>query len=233
MIQSLRLLAMVSIMGMVSVQSRAQGVASSSDEKFARVMSEMQQLHGNRRYAEAMAKLDEAEALKPGSPIVVNARGSVYTGMRDFPKAREWFKKSEAASPRALGPKFNLAELDFVQADYATAAASFGKLLADFPRMPPSIRQVAQFKLFVCHLKLGRTAEAETMLKNFAFKEGSAPHTFSQAATAFQKGDKAGAAVWIDKAALNAATAENTVFLDTLMEARWIPSENVPAEQGK
>lgn len=218
---------------MAPLRAPAQGGASPTDEKFIKVMGEIQQLNGDRRYTESLAKLEEAEALKPGSPIVASARGSVYTGLRDFPKAREWFTKVAVASPGTIGPRFNLAELDFVQADYPAAIASFSRLLADFPRIPSSIREVAQFKLLVSHLKLGKTVEAETVLKNSAYKEGSAPHFYSQAALAFQRGDKAGAEALLDKASQVVNPGDKALYLDTLMEARWVPSEYVPAQPGK
>lgn len=194
---------------------------------------EVQQLHARQRYTDAMERLREAEALKPENAVVFNARGSIYTGMRDFDKAREWFKKSEALSPTAFEPKFNLTELDYVQGNYEVAGAGFSKLLADHPKLPLQVRHLTQFKVLVCSLKRDKIVEAEAMMKNFTFMDDTAAYYFAKAAFAYQKDDKALATEWVTKATKIFKPVEIAPYMDSLMEARWLPSLAVPNDPKK
>lgn len=212
----------------------AQGTdAPSADADFSRLIGECQQLSFQQRFFEALDRLHQAEKLKPDHATVHNVRGSVYTGMRDFEKARESFTKAQAINPAAFEPRFNLTELDYVTGDYAKAEAGFTKLLAEFPKLPLEVRHLTQFKVLVCQLKQKKIAEAESGMKAFTFMDDTAAYYYAKAAIAFQKGDKGEATEWVTKAQKIFKPVENAPYLDTLMEARWIASLTVPDDPKK
>ena len=62
---------------------------AASAEAVNELLKKVQTLHAQQHYYEALQELDKAEALAPDSPIFPNIRGSIYTAMRDFAKARE------------------------------------------------------------------------------------------------------------------------------------------------
>lgn len=192
---------------------------------------EAQQLHARQRLGEAMEKINEADALEPDNAMVNNVRGSLYTAMRDFDKAREAFKKSEAKSPGAFEPKFNLTELNYVQGKYADAEAGFAKLLTDYPKIRVEVRHLTQFKMMVCQLKQNKFAEAEAVMKSFTFMDDTPAYYFAQSALFYQKDNKPEAQEWVAKATKIFKSPENVPYLDTMMEAHWIPSMSVPDKE--
>ena len=81
------------------------------NEELRTLLQKVQELQAKHEYFDALQELDKAEALSPDSPVFPNVRGSIYTGMRDFDKARECFELSLKRAPEAFEPRFNLAEL--------------------------------------------------------------------------------------------------------------------------
>lgn len=109
-------------------------------------LQEAYELQQTQKYADAMQKLDEVEALVPELPELYNMRGSLYLtpALRDFDKAQELLDKAESMNPNSLAPKFNKAELLFVKQDWTGAEKAFQNLLANFPKLPAAVRQIGR-----------------------------------------------------------------------------------------
>lgn len=212
-----------SVAGMVSAQTPPKG-----EDKFRDLIMEVQSLQAAGKNAEAMEKLNLAEELQPGSPIIPNARGSIFTAMRIFDKARECFLQAKERSPGSFEPQFNLTELDFVQGKYKEAEAAFAQLLTDNPKIRMQVRHLIQFKILVCQLKQDKLPEAETTMKAFTFMDDTPAYYFTKASFAFQKKNKPEAQEWLAKASAIFKLPDNAPYLDTLMEARWIENISVP-----
>jgi tetratricopeptide (TPR) repeat protein len=174
----------------------------------------------------ALQKLDEADAIAPGSPMIANVRGSIYTAppLRDYAKARECFEAAEKALPAAFEPKFNKTELLFVEHKYAEAEAAFAKLLTDFPKLREEIRHLIQFKVIVSQLKQGKLDAAKKNSAEFTFMDDTPAYYYTKAAFAFQTPDTDEARKWAGKAAKIFKPQDNAVYLDTLMESGWLSS---------
>lgn len=211
----------------------AQTTAPSAPDKFRSLIMEVQQLQSQKRYTDALEKIHEAETLQPTNPIIANARGSIYTAMRDFDKAAEFFAIAKAQNPASFEPRFNLTELDYVRGKYKEAELSFLDLLKQFPKIRQEVRHLVQFKILVCQLKQDKVSEAEAMMKAFTFMDDTPAYYFSKAAFAFQKNQKADAQDWLKKAGTIFKLPDNAPYLDTLMEARWVESIEVPAADSK
>jgi Tfp pilus assembly protein PilF len=219
MMRCLPLFLLLCVAGLAKAQGTTQ---SPADQKFNEALLEVRKLAAAQQHQQALDKLAEAESIKPNNAVVHNARGSVYTSMKDYGKARESFAKAEALKPGAFESRFNLTELDYVQGNYEAAAASFTALLAAQAKLPLPIRSLVQFKVLVCKLKLGKVAEAEELVKSFDFKEGTPPSFFTKALHALQKGDQAAANEWLAKAQKTFKPGEIVPYLDALVEARLI-----------
>lgn len=212
--------------------SSVKTVTVPADGKIREIVTEVQQLHAKHRFFEALQKLTEAEALAPENPMIFNIRGSIYTGMRDFEKAKVAFEKAHELLPTSFEPDFNLAELLYVQEKYALAETAFGKLLEKHAKIREDVRHLTTFKIIVCELKQNKIAEAEKNAKAFTFMDDTPAYYFTKAAFAFQKGDQQEARDWLTKAGNIFKQGQNPVYVDSLMEAKWIPSLTVP-EDGK
>jgi tetratricopeptide (TPR) repeat protein len=205
--------------------------AAAENEKFGKLISEAQQFQAESKLLDAMEKINEAEALKPGTAILHNMRGSVYTAMRDFDKAQEQFEKAQALHPGAFEPRFNLLELQYVRGNYAEAEKGFAELLQTYPKLRVEIRHITLFKILVSQLKLDKLATAEETMKNFTFMDDTPAYYYARAAMFFQKGDKIEGHTWVNKAAQIFKQPEQTVpYIDSLIEARWIDSLGIPDE---
>lgn len=205
--------------------SEAATAAAANKEKFAESLQKVQSLITRQHYFDAMQELDKAEALSPGNPILPNVRGSIYTATRDFEKAKVAFEEAHKLLPDAFEPQFNLAELSYVEGKYEAAEAAFSELLKKFPRLREEVRHLTQFKIIVCHLKLNHVPQAEEMVKAFTFMDDTPAYYFSKAAFSFQKGDTGDAQAWLGRARRIFKPAQNTPYLDTLMEGHWV--ENI------
>lgn len=194
--------------------------------------TEIQELQQRHRYVDALAKLDELEAESPDLVDIYNMRGSIYLtpALRDFAKATEMFDKAEKMQPGSLPPRFNKAELLFVKHDWAGARAAFQKLLEDFPKLPLQVRHLVLYKRLVCEVKQDQIDAANKTLKDhFTFMDDTPAYYMGHAAIAFQQKKESEAKDWIKRADGIFKTSENSPYMDTLMEARWVPNIGLPA----
>jgi predicted Zn-dependent protease len=214
------------LVGYCAVAAIATAQSSSPEaQKYAALMDQVRELYGKRQYTDALKRLDEAESLRQDNAKVNNVRGSIYTIMRDYAKARASFEASRKLKPDAYETRFNLAELDFVSGQYDAAEAAFRNLLLDYPKLQPGPQQFVQFKIVISQLKQNMTTEAEAAVKTFAFPDNSPAHYGTQAAFALQKKDTATALHLLNKAAGIFKTGEMIPYVDALMEAKWIRIE--------
>ena len=199
-----------------------------NDEKLRTLLTEVQQLQGKHRFYDALQKLTDAEAIAPKNPMIFNIRGSILTGMRDFEKAKVEFEKAHELTPDSFEPEFNLAELFYVDEKYDKAEEAFAKLIEKHIKLREDVRHLTIFKIIVCELKQNKLAEAEKNAKTFTFMDDTPAYYFTKAAFAFQKNDSRGASEWLEKAGTIFKQGQNPVYVDSLMEAKWIPSLTVP-----
>lgn len=224
---------LVLLLGIYAMASQTVGQsASPTSQRFQDLLREVIELHRKQQYAEALSKLDEAEALKVDAFLVNNIRGSTYTAMRDYAKARESFEASRKLKPNAYESRYNLVELDFVEGKYAAAEAGFANLLKAFPKLAADPKQLAQFKVILCQLKQNKTTSATSSVRTFAFPDTSPAHFGTQAALAMQKKDTTVAMDWMNKATKSFPKGEMAPYIDALVEAKWI-TVSAPNQQPK
>lgn len=202
-------------------------------EKVRKAIGEASSFVGGIRLQEALQRLADAEAIAPELFMVHNLRGAVFTKMRLFDKARESFKKAQELHPKSFHPKFNLAEIEFVEAadkaragdeaaaaQFASAQKLFEALIAG--KTDVSTQKLIEFKIVVCQLKQGKTAEAEAAAKAFSYIDDEPVYYLSHAAIEFHKGDKAAAQEWIDSANRIYTPQQVTVYMDSFIEVGWV-----------
>ncbi len=193
-----------------------------------KLLEEVRTLHSKQQYYAALTKLSEVEVIVPDNPVLINVRGSIYTSMRDFAHARECFERAEKIVPDAIEPKFNKVELFFAEMKYPEAEVQFQKLIANTPKLREDLRHLALFKILVCQLKQNKILDAEKTAMSFTFMDDTPAFYYSKAAFAFQKEDKAEGQNWMNKASNIFRADKNAFYIDTLMEARWVESLQVP-----
>ena len=212
-------------------------------------MNEVQTYIRGVRNLEALEKLNELEEAVGGNHLIANLRGAVYTKMRDFAKARAQFQKAydfaKGLDREAFHPRFNLAELDFVDATAATrklaakdapaaekealvklwakARESYTGLLTDPGKPGNDSDTLINFKVLICNLQEKREAEAGAIMKTFdQYNADSPAYYFAEAAKCFAKDDKEGAQDWLNSAQKIYPREINEVFNDSFVELGWL-----------
>ncbi len=200
------------------------------------ILLQAQEFKNQGRFTDALAKLDEVEALAPELPHLANLRGTIYLAppLRDLDRAATLFDEAAARSPGEFSPRFHRAEVEFVRHDWAAAHARLQQLLTDFPKMPQPIRHMVLFKRLVCEVKLERLPEAEQTLKqSFTFMDDTPAYYYAQATLAYGRKDETKAKDWLARAGGIFKPAERSPYEDSLMEARWLPSLALPPVEKK
>jgi tetratricopeptide (TPR) repeat protein len=194
-------------------------------------INDAQELMGRDRYVDALAKLDEAEALAPRDPRIPNLRGSIHLSrpLRDIAEATSQFAKAEQLMPGTVVVAFNKAEVQFVKHDWPAALSAFQKILTDFPKIPEETRHLVLYKRLIAEVKTGQIEAAQkTVKENFTFMDDTPAYYYAHAAIAFQAGDEAKAKDWMERAESIFKPAESAPYVDSLKEARWIPDIGLP-----
>ena len=179
------------------------------------------------RLQESLEKLNEVEKLTGDFHIVSNMRGAVFTKMRDFKAARAEFEKAIALTkdmPREnFHPRFNLAEINFVEKKWADARKSFSDLLANATVPDPGTKRLMEYKIMICQLQEKQTDAAMGTLEKFDQYDNDSPaFYFGKAATAFAREQKEEAEEWLGSAAKIYPKEINAVYQDSLVEVGWL-----------
>ncbi len=179
------------------------------------------------RLQESLEKLNEVEKITGDFHIVSNMRGAVFTKMRDFKSARAEFEKAVALTkdqPREnFHPRFNLAEINFVEKKWTDASKAFADLLANGSIPDSGTRRLMEYKIMICQLQLKQTDAALASLGKFDQYDNDSPaYYFGHAATSFSKDQKEEAEEWLASAAKIYPKEINEVYQDSLVEVGWL-----------
>ena len=186
-----------------------------------------------RRYLDALNKIDEAAALDPNNPEVYNQRGAIYLipQVRQIDQARANFTKARDLTPDKAPSMFNLAETEFVAGNFAAAEAAFADLVERFPRLPKSMRHLSHFKIIVSMAKQKKLGEAESHLaKHFTFLDDTPAYYFAKAVIAIENKRAIEGNEWMAKAqVIFMKPADKVPYLDALKESHYVFSIDIPA----
>ena len=212
-------------------------------DKYSELHGEVTNYMSSVRLQESLQKLSEMDALV-GEPLldVENLRGAVYTKMRDFAKAREHFQKAHELDKENFHPKFNLAEMDFVEKKYEPAISAFtalitqnealkkavaAKLTEDVreaqTRQFTSTTQLMQFKILICQAQLKNLPAAEEILGQYAPYDNDSPaYYFAKATLAYAADKKEDGDEWVASARSIYPGNLLDVYMDSLVEMGWV-----------
>ncbi|MFZ4596181.1 MAG: tetratricopeptide repeat protein [Verrucomicrobiaceae bacterium] len=216
---------MLMLWGTCAQRLRGQGPAGKEPSAIDKLILEAASLQSRKRYIDALAKLDEAEKIDSKRADIYNVRGAIYitAQLRDAARARAEFTKARELMPGVMPPVFNLAEVDFVTHEWASAEKAFRELLVQFPKLPAAARHLVQFKQLICLVKQGKIAEAQKLLdENFTFMDDTPAYYFSKAILALEAKDTTKGNEWLLKAQKIFKPPHSTAYVDSLAEARYI-----------
>ncbi len=212
------------------------GLQAEEIQRLGKLINEAAQFIQGIRLQEGLANLFEAELLAPDLFQIHNLRGAAYTKMRDFEKARASFVRAIELAPNVFHAQFNLAEIEFVTQNYEKAEQEFQRLLEENPKMDAGTKNLLEYKILICSLKQDNLAGANKQLAKFSYLDDTPAYYVSNAAIEFSKSAKAkeandsvakleadeAAQQWIQSARNIYTEQQMEVFLDALVEAKWI-----------
>lgn len=194
--------------------------AAYANPEYQKLYSDAAQALQQKDYAGALSKLDVIEKSFPNIVNVWNLRGAVYTEQRDFTKASEAFAKAGDLDKKAFAPRFNMAEILFLQKKYPEARAKFEVLLAEDAK-----NDLARYKVFLCYLANGEKIDAEKVLNQFNFAGDMPAYYFAHAAWDFSRNNPQDAQGWLQSANGIYSQQANLLFVDSLVELGYLKRE--------
>lgn len=199
-----------------------------ANPEYQKLYNEAAQALQQKDYTLALSKLGDLEKAFPNIANVWNLRGAIYTEQRDFAKASEAFARAFDLDKKAFAPRFNLAEILFLQKKYPEARAKFEALLAEDAK-----NDLARYKIFLCLLANGEKVDAEKVLNQFDFAGDMPAYYFAHAAWEFSKNNAAEAQGWLQSAGGIYSQQANMLFIDSLVELGYLKREDKPAAPAK
>ncbi len=159
-------------------------------KEYAAQMTKAQNLFNQKRIFDTFQALDELDKIFPDHPASLNIRAAAYVEIRSFTKARALFEKALKITPNNQGLLFNIAEIDFVSKQWASAHDRFEKLVLNFPKGQKGMIRLCEFKLLLCKLKLKKVDEAKTLMNKYDEWDDSPFYFYSKAALLYHADKK-------------------------------------------
>ena len=174
-------------------------------------------------YDAALKDLDSIDARQPDLAESANLRGVIEMRQKDYANAEKALQKALAADPKFWNARFNLAEIPFLQKNWAEARKRFQELLSsNASELQGEATQLIQYKILLTYLLEGKENMVEATINKFELAPDTPAVHYANAAVALSKKD--------EKAAKDAlATAEKTfspqlnkLFAESLYEVGWL-----------
>ncbi len=139
-------------------------MAGTPSPELQKKMAEVLDAFSNNRYDEALAKLVDAQKMKPNDPELINLEGAIYVKQEKWQQATDAFNRALSFNAKYFPAQFNTGEVLYLQKKYADARAVFQKLQADQPK-----NELLKYKIFLTYLMEGNDADAKAQLDKFDF----------------------------------------------------------------
>ena len=210
---------------MVKIRQNFLNLPKKQREEYSKILVKVQNLFNQKRIFDALEMIDVLDKIFPNHPAALNIKGACYVEIRAFKKANAIFRQVLEMSPNNTNVQFNLAEVDFVTKNWATAHDRFTKLIPLLPAQNKSMIRLCEFKLLLCQLKTDRAKEAAALKGKHDAWDDSPFFYYARAAILYNDDDKLGAEkmlrnvryVWRNDAA-------HAAWKDTLIEFGYIRS---------
>ncbi len=149
----------------------------------------------NKKFDEALAKLQEAEKLDPKSVFILNLIGAAYTKKNDYATAKAHYDKALELDYTFFPAQFNVGELFFLQKQYLQALEHFTKMLKNDPG-----NELLQFKVVLSLIMTNQVEDAQKLAARMKFPGDGPGWYFAQAALKIKQDDKRKAAGFVSSA---------------------------------
>jgi len=174
-------------------------------------------------FAEALKQLDAIDARQPDLAESQNLRGVILMRQNVYDKAEEALRKAFDLDPKFWNARFNLAEIPFLQKNWAEARDRFQKLMTEnASELQPEASQLIQYKILLTYLLEGKDNMVDSILSKFELSAETPAAQYAKAAIALQHKNTKEANDWTTTAEKNFSPALNKLFAESLYEVGWL-----------
>jgi tetratricopeptide (TPR) repeat protein len=179
---------------------------------------------GAGHYAAALKELDAIDARQPDLAAVENFRGVVLLRQNEYARAETAFQKALAIDPNLWSARFNLADIPFLQKDWATARDRFAALREAVPReLAEGMIPLVDYKILLTVLFEKDDEKVGAILSRLKERKKSPAFDYAEAAIAFHRGKRGEGRDWVAAATKDFTARENQLYREAFYEVGWLP----------
>ena len=210
------------IAALVLCSFAANGVAPSKSELEGMYDKAFREFDAN-NYEQALKDLDAIDARQPDLAESQNLRGVILMRQQDYANAETALRKALAADPKFWNARFNLAEIPFLQKNWAEARKRFQELLnGNASELQGEATQLIQYKILLTYLLEGKENMVDSMLAKFELSPDTPAVHYTSAAIALNKKSENEAKEWLGKAEKSFSPQLNKLFAESLYTIGWL-----------
>jgi tetratricopeptide (TPR) repeat protein len=177
-------------------------------------------------FSEALKQLDAIDARQPDVAESQNLRGVILMREGIYDKAEAALHEALRIDSKFWNARFNLAEIPFLQKNWAEARKRFEELLAsNASELQGEASQLIQYKILLTYLLEGKENMVDSLLAKFELSPDTPAVHYANAAIALQKKDAKQAKDWMSAAEKNFSPQLNKLFAESLYEVGWLEKQ--------
>src|SRR5213595_3342540 len=149
-------------------------------------------------FPQALKELDAIDARQPDLAASQNLRGVVLMRQGIYDKAEAALLEANRIDPKFWNARFNLAEIPFLQKNWAEARNRFQKLLSNnVSELQGDAAELIQYKILLTYLLEGKENMVDSILAKFELSPGTPAVHYANAAIALQRKNTKEAKDWM------------------------------------
>jgi len=182
------------------------------------LLREALQLLEQKKFDDALEKVNAALQAAPQNPAAYGLRGNIYTEEKLWDQAGNDYQTALQLDGKNPRVKFDLGEIQFVQKNYDAARPGFLALEQD-----PDIGDLAAYKVFLCDLLGGHEDVAARELDAFNQVGSNASYYFANAAWSLVHHKTEDARPWLMSASRIYEPPKFKLYATSLIDLGYLP----------
>ena len=184
---------------------------------YIRAVSEVIKAFRARDWEKTLAALAEADKIHPPSPVTLNTRGAMCIEQKDFKQGAIYCEEALKLDPKFYPARFNLAEIQLMEGNYAAARKIFEKFVRE-----NSKDELARFRVFLTYLLEENYSDARRTIDLIPFPGDTPAYYYANAAWDFGHQRPEAAKKWIGRAYWTFIPEKCATFDDSIYELGWM-----------
>jgi Tfp pilus assembly protein PilF len=180
-----------------------------------------------RDYVAATASLNRINPVDQKKADILNLRGAIYKRLGELDNAANSYTDALKVNPKDWVPKYNLAEVNFLRAQYKSSRTFLEQALASMPEADRVQKQdLILYKVYLTYLMQGDEEKAKLLLDSFDINSSNPVYYFAQAAWSFSKKDPVKGKNWVNSTeGLYSQDLRNS-YGQSLVDVGWLEASS-------